>query len=241
MSFSLSHYVPVWLVELGGIIVLVVVIMGVAFKLKNSVKVLGPVANAAKHAGFLKNLLAVLKISITQKDVIVDSKLRLVMHQFIFWGFMLCGVSTSLVWITGTAEKARALIDTPKIFGNIGGVLLLVGCSYVLLRLIAVKEFRRNRAVGDLLFFLSLYIVTVTGFTTQYYRMAGDPAMALSNYAIHLTANVILLGAAPFTHFFHAISTPLLRVFTVNLKTEELKQIKAKEMLHDLKEVLKER
>jgi len=241
MSFPLSHYVPVWLVELGGIIVLVAVIMGVAFKLRNWVKVLGPVAYAAKHAGFLKNLPAVLKISITQNDVIVDSKLRLVMHQFMFWGFILCGVATSLVWITGTAEKARTLTDIPKIFGNIGGVLLLVGCSYVLLRLVTVKEFRRNRAVGDLLFFLSLFIVTITGFTTQYYRMTADSAMALTNYAIHLAANVILLGAAPFTHFFHAVSTPFLRLFTVSLKPEELKQLKAEEILNTLEDVLKKR
>jgi len=236
MSFSLSHYVPVWLVELGGIIVLMAVIMGVVFKLRYWIKLLGPVAHPTKLAGFLKKLPAVLKISIKQSDVIVDSKLRLVMHQLMFWGFILCGVSTTLVWITGTAEKARALTELPKIFGNSGGILLLIGCSYVLLRLIAVKEFRRNRSVGDLLFFLSLFIVTLTGFTTQYYRMAGEPAIALLNYAIHLTANVILLGAAPFTHFFHSILIPFLRVFTVNLKTEELRQIKAKEMLHDLKE-----
>jgi nitrate reductase gamma subunit len=117
--------------------------------------------------------------------------------------------------------------------------LLLIGCGYVLLRLIAVKEFRRNRSVGDLLFFLSLFIVTVTGFTTQYYRLSGDPVMALSNYITHLAANVILLGAAPFTHFFHAISTPFLRIFTVSLKYEELNQIKMKEILRSVENILK--
>jgi hypothetical protein len=241
MSFLLSHYVPVWLVELGGIVILIAVIIELVFKLRNWIKVLGPVTHATKLAGVLKNLTSLLKISITQNDVIVDSKLRLVMHQFMFWGFILCGISTTLVWLTGTAERARTLTDIPKIFGNIGGLLLLIGCGYVLLRLVAVKEFRRNRSVGDLLFFLSLFIVTVTGFTTQYYRLSGDPVMALSNYITHLAANVILLGAAPFTHFFHAISTPFLRIFTLTLKTEELRQIKAREMLHSLEDVIKKR
>jgi hypothetical protein len=218
-----------------------VVITGVVFKLRKWAKVLGPVADATKLEGFLKNLPAAMKISITQNDVIVDSKLRLVMHQLMFLGFILCGVSTTLVWIMGTAEKARTLTDIPKFFGNIGGVLLLAGCSYVLLRLIIIKEFRRNRKVGDLLFFLSLFTVTVSGFTTQYYRMAGEPAMALLNYAIHLTTNVILLGAAPFTHFFHAILTPFLRTFTLTVKTQEMRKIKAKEILHSLEDIVEKR
>lgn len=217
MSFSLSEFVPVWVVELGGVVVLIVVIAGLVFKLRKWLAIVNPLKlnGTGSREGYGKALLEAFKLSITQRDVITDSRIRLVMHQFVFWGFILCGVATTLVWLTGTAERARSLTELPKIFGNVGGILLLVGVSYLLARLIISHDFRRNRSLGDLSFFIALFLVTVTGFTTQFFRMEGSATLALTNYFIHLAANVFLLAAAPFTHFFHAITTPLMRMLAV--------------------------
>lgn len=207
----MSNFVPVWLVELGGAIVALIVLIGLVFKMRRWLRIINPLRITGKKR-FGMALVKTLKTSLVQSDVITDSRLRLVMHQFVFWGFIFCGVATTLVWVTGTAEKARTFTEVPKIFGNVGGVLLLIGVSYLLLRLVVLSEFRRNRRLGDLVFFISLFIVAVTGFTTQFYRMEGSTLLALSNYYIHLAANFVLLAAAPFTHFIHAITTPLMRL-----------------------------
>ncbi|MEM3052535.1 MAG: hypothetical protein QXI25_03365 [Candidatus Caldarchaeum sp.] len=236
VSFSLSEFLPVWVVELGGVLVLLLVVAGLVFKLNRWLRIVNPlkVGGGSRQSGYAKALMAGLKISITQKDVITDSRLRLVMHQFIFWGFILCGVATTLVWLTGTAEKARTFADIPKIFGNLGGVLLLVGVSYLLLRLVVSMEFRRNRTLGDLSFFMALFLVAATGFTTQYFRMEGWTAISLANYYIHLAANIFLLGAAPFTHFFHAITTPLMRVLAILYPGNTLYRKKYDKITEDL-------
>lgn len=217
MSFSLSEFIPVWVVELAGAAVALVVAIGLVYKLLQWKRIINPLLTngGSRQSGYVNAFLSALKLSITQRDVITDSLTRLVMHQLIFWGFILCGVATTLVWLTGTAEKARAFTDIPKVFGNVGGILLLIGTMYLLFRLVGSSSFRRNRTLGDLAFLIYLFLVTVTGFTTQYFRMAGDSSLALVNYYIHLTANILLLATAPFTHFIHAITTPLMRMIAI--------------------------
>jgi len=235
MGFSLSQFVPVWLVEAGGLVILAAVLIGLTFKILRWRRVTNPLmSSGSRRTGYLYALTSALKISITQRDVITDSLLRLVMHQLIFWGFILCGVATTLVWVTGTAEKARTFADVPKIIGNIGGVMLLIGTIYLLARLILSRNFRQNRTIGDLTFFLTLFIVTVTGFTTQYFRIGGDPNLALANYYIHLAANIVLLGAAPFTHFIHAITTPLMRLIII-LHSDDLYKLKLYKIAEEVK------
>lgn len=236
MSFSLSEFVSVGLVELGGLVIALVVLVGLVFKIRQWLRVVNPlkINGGSRQAGYFNALTEALKISITQRDVITDSRLRLVMHQFVFWGFVLCGVATTLVWLTGTAEKARTLADIPKVFGNLGGVLLLVGVSYLLIRLIVRREFRQNRTLGDLSFLIALFLVAATGFTTQYFRMEGSITLALANYYIHLAANVALLAAAPFTHFFHAITTPLMRMLAVLYPDSTMRREKFDKMAEDV-------
>jgi len=235
MSFSLSQYVPLWLVEAGGLVILVAVLIGLTFRILRWSRIIDPLMSSSSHrTSYLRALTSVLKISLIQREVIKNSQLRLVMHQLIFWGFILCGVATTLVWVTGTAERIRTFADIPKIIGNLGGALLLIGTMYLLLKLILLRSFRRNRTIGDLTFLFSLFVVTVTGFTTQYFRIGGDHNLALANYYIHLAANVVLLGAAPFTHFIHAITTPLMRLITI-LQADELYKLKLNKISEEVK------
>ena len=217
MSFALSEYIPVWLVELGGYLVLAAVIIGVAYRFASWRRVLPEtlVQRAKEHgaAALARHFFSVLlRRVILQRGIINDSKARLSAHHAMFWGFLLCGAATTLVFALGIAEKARTFADYPKVIGNVGGIFLLIGGTYILLRLIAREEFRRERRLGDFVFFGSLYITTITGFTTQYLRMNNLVELAVSSYVIHLASAALLLGAAPFTHFFHALLTPAMRL-----------------------------
>jgi len=217
MSFPLADFIPVWLVELGGLLILVVIILGSIYRFRRWAKTTptGMLSDVMRILGPF-NLIKVFFSELfhrvmLQRDVILGSRVRWLAHFAIFWGFVGTGIATTMVWLYGIAATARDFSEPAKIIGNIGGFLLLFGGTYVLLRLVFVKEYRRERTLSDALFFIMLYVTTVTGFTTQFLRMADDVQMAYLSYVIHLAAVIVLLGTAPFTHFFHALLTPSLR------------------------------
>ena len=63
---------------------------------------------------------------------------------------------------------------------------------------------------GDEIRLSTLHVASLTGFATEITRYSSDP-FEYANYVVHLAFVAVLIAAAPFTRFFHAVLTPLMR------------------------------
>jgi nitrate reductase gamma subunit len=214
---ELRNLLPVALVDAGAVAVVIVVIIGLVYKLGLWRRVLPPrLFSEATHAigtrGMVQSAFGELANRvILQRNVIVDSPWRFVAHHMVFWGFVASAVATSLVYVYAPDARPRALLEPAKIAGNIGAILLLVGTTYILGRLWVRPEYRRERRRGDAVFLLALFATALTGVVTEWARIATIRELAYGAYVTHMVSVIALLATAPFTHFMHAITTPLLR------------------------------
>ena len=150
---------------------------------------------------------------IGQRNVITDSKIRWVTHFLVFWGFI--GLAIATVWDDvfyhqGAMPPPFSLSNPGNIIGNIGGAMALLGTTGIFVRYLLVNKYK-NSGRGDTVFFITLYIAIITGFVTEFARYSGAQLPTYASYSIHLAFVAVLLGSAPFTHFFHSILTPFMR------------------------------
>ncbi len=165
-----------------------------------------------------------------QKDIIVGDRLRRLAHLMIFWGFVGTFASTSLLYLTNPGAKPLPITDPVRIIGNAGGLLLLVGGTIAVVRL-AVKHYKAERTFRGIFFLLTLYVVAVTGFTTQTFSEIKYVEATSVSWWVHIVSVTVLLVTASFNHFAHAVTTPSLRY--VERLTSALKE---KYIAEDLKE-----
>lgn len=137
------------------------------------------------------------------------SKAKRASHLSIFWGFVFLGISTTLAFFTNPANVVLPLYNPVKIFGNVGGVLIVagfVGMFYSRYRE-GAPVFRLTRSDA---FLLILFLAVVTGFVTQQTIYSSAGAFWISGaFWIHMIFVIALLATAPFTKFFHAVSKPV--------------------------------
>ncbi|HZW56590.1 MAG TPA: hypothetical protein VFF30_09900 [Nitrososphaerales archaeon] len=218
MVVQFNSIFPVLWVDVAAAVTVLIIALGVVYKLRRWIRVLpsGLIRDAKKYIG--SSGLVGLFFSelgnrvLIQRNVLTDSKSRKIIHLMIFWGFL--GLAFATVWDdiffrNGTLPSPGSLENFGNIIGNIGGVVLLIGIAAVVLRYAAVEKFRKNYK-GDLFFLAFLYLATITGFATEVSRFSTDP-FADINYLIHLGFIGALFITAPFTHFFHALLTPIMR------------------------------
>ncbi len=146
-------------------------------------------------------------------------------HLAIFWGFVFLAISTTLAFFTNPNDLVLPLSNPVKLFGNAGGILVMAG--FVGMFCIRSREklpvWRLNRSD---MFLMTIFLTVVTGFITQeaIYATSG-PIWVSSTFWIHMVLVVLLLGTAPYTKFFHAISKP------VSLLYEEIDRRSGREPL----------
>ncbi len=216
ITVELRDFMPVVTVEAASIIVMALIVVGLVYRYKQWVKVVPTnlLADARRHLG-LGGLLGIFFSELVdrvalQKDVVTDSRLRWLTHFMVFWGFVGLAFATSWVFLFYGDGSTRPPSDLGKIVGNVGGVLVLVGTSVMLLRYAFVGKYRGGRR-GDIVFLVLICLATLTGFTTEIARVLEAEFLAYTNYAVHLLFVIGLLVTAPFTHFFHALLVPLAR------------------------------
>jgi quinone-modifying oxidoreductase subunit QmoC len=151
---------------------------------------------------------------IRQKDIINDSRTRWVTHFLVFWGFI--GLALATIWDdiffrNGTLPPPFSIANPGNIIGNIAGAMVLVGSTIMIYRYLFVSKFSKTPK-GDMIFFVSLYLSVVSGFATEFLRSLDFNIPTLAVYVLHLAIAGVLLVSAPFTHFFHAVQVPFLRL-----------------------------
>jgi citrate/tricarballylate utilization protein len=145
-----------------------------------------------------------------QPDPTTPSPARRALHQAVVYGFLLAFISTLLAAflqdILGQ-EPPFPLLSAPVITGSIGGMLMVVGCTGLL-----VLKARSVRAARELIsptmlsmdnaFLAVLGMAALTGMLTLLLRGTGLLAAMLS---LHLATLVALYATAPYGKFVHAI------------------------------------
>ncbi|MDH2901023.1 MAG: hypothetical protein PXY39_08625 [archaeon] len=203
------------LIDIGGLIILVLVILGVVYK-----KTKGALhhffhwqifSKSDKKSNSLPSSIFTVfaREFLTFRVLGTCNKTKRSSHIAIFWGFVFLGISTTLAFLTNPTNIILPLYNPVKIFGNVGGALVIagfVGMFYVRYREQApIWRFTRSD-----LFLTTLLLAVVTGFITQQmiYSSLGTYWVS-SSFWIHMIFVIMLLATAPFTKFFHAVSKPV--------------------------------
>lgn len=122
-----------------------------------------------------------------------------------------------------------------NIIGNVGGALVVIGATVMIVRYLVVPKFAQNPK-GDMFFFIFLYVAVLSGFATEFSRYFGLVVPTFTIYLVHLVIVGALLISAPFTHFFHAVQVPFLRFVD---RVHAALIAKAKDTLLDKRETFK--
>ncbi|MHB1868747.1 MAG: hypothetical protein ACYCPP_07365 [Nitrososphaerales archaeon] len=218
MVVQFNTFIPVIWIDVAAAIVVLIIVVGAVYKLRRWLKVVpsGLFRDAKKYIG-ASGLFGIFFSELgnrvlAQKKVLTDSRTRRAVHLMMFWGFLGLGFATvwdDVFYRNGVLPSPTSFSNLGNIIGNIAGAVLLIGMSVVVLRYAAVEKFK-NSYKGDIGFLTFLYLATITGFATELSRFSSGP-FADAIYLLHLGFIGALFVSAPFTHFFHALLTPIMR------------------------------
>ena len=241
VSFTTLMNLPVsnQLVDIGGLILALVIILGLAVKIRQGVlhrffltnmfasmkSTLGKSGDkkTSKSSGLFQSLASVFFLDVlTARPLQTCNKTKRLSHILIFWGFAFTGISTILAYLMNPNDLVLPLSHPVKIFGNVGGILLVagfIGMFYI--------RYQENGSAWRLTkadyFLVTLFLTVITGFITQQmvYSFNTDLTVDVA-FWIHMVFIVLLLATAPFTKFGHAVYKPVWLLYDqLNAKTEE--------------------
>ncbi|TAM74772.1 tricarballylate utilization 4Fe-4S protein TcuB [bacterium] len=135
------------------------------------------------------------------------SSLRSTFHQLVFWGFLSDFIATTLAAIyqdfLGIMPPFRVL-SIPVMFGIVGGVMLVVGCSgLTVLKVNSDKDLAAaEMTVMDYVFLVLLNLVAISGLALLLFR--GTQVMGWL-LGIHLGLVGVLFVTAPYGKFVHVV------------------------------------
>ena len=208
------------IIDAAGVVVLLLVVVGVLYKARTGAFhhfprwwIFDSKSDAAPKANSsiaLQSLFTVFFREIFSFKVLgTCNRIKRASHIAIFWGFVFLAISTLLAFLTNPTNEVLPLYNPVKIFGNGGGILVIIGfvaMFYVRSREDApILQITRSDA-----FILVLLFAVVTGFLTQQavYSSLGSEWVS-GTFWLHMVFVVALLATAPFTKFFHALSKPV--------------------------------
>ena len=208
-------------IDLGSIVVLAVVVAGVLYKIRGGSlyhfdrwRVLDAprsLLEAGAPAGVaLRSFFVVLFRDVfTTKVLGTCSRMKRASHLALFWGFVFLAISTTLAFITNPTNVVLPLTNPVKIFGNAGGILVVIGFIFMFF-----VRYREQAPVWRLtrsdVFMTTLFLTVVTGFVTQQAVYSASESFWVSDtFWLHMAFVIVLLATAPFTKFFHAVSKPV--------------------------------
>ena len=213
--------VPNQLIDIGGFVLLLVIVLGLALRIKHGVlhrftfldvfSSAGRANNASRrHTGLIRGIATVFFYDVlTTRPLATCNKMKRASHLAIFWGFAFTGISTTLAYLMNPQDAILPLTHPVKIFGNLGGILLVagfIGMFYV--------RYQENGSAWKITrsdyFLIVLFLTVITGFITQEaVYTTNDPFTVAVTFWAHIVFIVLLLATAPFTKFGHAVFKPV--------------------------------
>ena len=142
-------------------------------------------------------------------------------HFLTMWGFIGLAVTTTLDAIFNNAAVPLPITSPIRLLGNVTGIMLMAGLTLSLTRRLVHTDVRTASRAGDWAFLVSLYGTALTGFMVQAFADTSNVAGTWVAYPVHLAFISLLLVAAPWTKFVHAVWRPSWVVYSrLNAQTE---------------------
>ena len=148
-----------------------------------------------------------------------DSKTRYLAHMAIFWGFILMGIATSVIFIVDfvifydlLGPNTATILDRElwkflvKLLGVFGGILLIFGTGYhIYKRLVRNDDYSKTSHFSDWIFLLLAFFLGLGGFMMDIIIFFIPSLMSIAYllYAVHIILAFILVMTAVFTKFAH--------------------------------------
>lgn len=236
-----AHFIPSLWVQLGALVFLVPALLAAMISLWRFWRSIGrfrtsaaaatvedgTVARAPESGG--ATLLAALLDILSHRNFqqCGENRDNLLAHRLTFAGFVLLTLATlgrAIYEKLLGLEKGLPLTDPVKLIGNVGGLLVLVGCGLTIYIRLA-KERRYGRGTYfDWSFVGALVLASVTGLLTQWARFAGVTPAAYWIYVVHLAFVFALLVYAPYSKFAHAAYRALAMVRARQIGRSQVRQ-----------------
>jgi quinone-modifying oxidoreductase subunit QmoC len=137
---------------------------------------------------------------------------------------VLCLIATSIsaggIWAEKLFFKGNEFFLPPwsffsvvKLAGNLGGIAIVAGCLLVLYNRSVNKDKAGASTYLDSVFTWTILCVAITGFLTQFARMAETAFWAYLFYGIHLVFVFYLLAYLPYSKFAHMVYRIVAMIF----------------------------
>lgn len=154
---------------------------------------------------------ALLKDSFAVSSVFKHDFKRWLKHGFILYGFTLMTIATTLTFLINYENNPHGFWWFPRILGNTGGLMALIGTTVIVWRLINDPyEDNGNTYAADVTFVVLLYLTILFGFLTEFTLYGLNAPLAYTTFIIHLALVCALFISWPFTRFSHVVLTPYL-------------------------------
>lgn len=214
------------IVDYSGLVAAVVVAAGVVYRTRNkSIPLLvqeilgairGPTPEGEKRAGGWGTV-----VSVAVKDVLLLGKMgecedfqQWLSHFLTMWGFIGLAVTTTSDAIFNNAAVPLPITSPIRLLGNASGIVLVAGLTLSFSRRLVHADVRTASRAGDWAFLVSLYGTALTGFMVQAFADTSNVAGTWVAYPVHLAFIALLLVAAPWTKFVHAVWRPSWVVYS---------------------------
>ncbi|MEJ2684448.1 MAG: quinone-interacting membrane-bound oxidoreductase complex subunit QmoC [Candidatus Sulfobium sp.] len=129
-------------------------------------------------------------------------------HLFVFYGFLGLAITTTwaIFYLYGLQrESPYPLYDPMKILGNLSGIALLLGISWVISNRNRNEKKAGKGSYYDWLFIYLILTIVVTGLLSEILRLLNIAVIAYPVYFIHLVAIFFLFAYAPFSKMAHMV------------------------------------
>lgn len=162
------------------------------------------------HPGFLRQFVSMLLVDAgTSRPLRTCDRMKWSSHVLIFWGFIFTAIATTLAVFLKPEGAVLPLTNPVKLFGNTGGVFLVVGCVAMF-----YGRYQESGSMWHLhrsdYFLLALLLTTISGFATEntIYAFGREASVTPFVYWTHIVVIISLLATAPYTKFTHALYKP---------------------------------
>jgi len=192
---------------------------------KNLITAIGPQGTTmmlGKKKGLLTCLLEVIFLEIMPHSKFADcgdakeKKSRQIGHMCLIFGFISLAIVTGTIALGHWGGRIPGLeiiyIETPlaltnpiKILANVGMVLLLVGLTMLTLRRREIDPAKQTSNFYDWYLLVVIWVVTLTGMFTQFFRLADLAVPAYLVYYLHLVSVFMLIAYLPWSKLGHLV------------------------------------
>ncbi|MFC1980749.1 quinone-interacting membrane-bound oxidoreductase complex subunit QmoC [Chloroflexota bacterium] len=185
-----------------------------------------PAPTAGGGGNWLKTLVSLLVETLKHSKFgkCEENKASRYTHLAIFYGAILLLIATALSAIFHhflEIYSPHPLTSPVKIAGNLGALLLLVGCIFVIFRRFSASDNVGKTAYPDWFLIWVLFFTTLTGIATEVIRLAELAAATYWLYLVHLWLMFVFFISLPFSKAAHMIYRTVALAYARQIGREE--------------------